>query len=304
MAPRCRNGTRRCKATGACVEPRPPNPPGYTGTGANRRLKQRFTCKHGKRQCQNRVCYATTAHAAGTEANAHTTLTNFLKNRRRPLLNAVIVCLAMSHERISDRVRLVNLLQTFRYVVGVSNIAVPANNAEYQELAPYVPSGRYTQFQMDFLAFRQVTAHSRNPLFDYLHAKQHVPERIVCLDYFFLQVPYYRLRLGMNWLLRDDRNGSGALIKREGKARQLLDFATDVYLGVDHQPPNPSLMREMLREYTAFRGTKTMRCTPVRTTPLYELDQEIDIPGPSGGADNQVARYLDENMPFLHIELR
>jgi hypothetical protein len=216
------------------------------------------------------------------------------------VLNAVIVLLGMSHERISDRVRLANLLQTFRYVVGVSNIAVPHDVAEYRELAPYVPNGRYTQFSMDFKHLRESTARTPNELFDYLEEKDDVPERIVCLDYFFLQHPYYRERYGDNWLLKSvGRHGP----RTEGKARMLLDYATDVYIGIDHPGRNPSEVRQMMADYAAYRGTKTMRLEPVDTSPLYELDDEIDVPGPSGGAENQVLRYLSRN-PELHGEAR
>jgi hypothetical protein len=250
----------------------------------------------------NRVCYKTALFSRSAEDNAAGTLGRWAKKRKqRGLVNAVIVCLAMSHERISDRVRLVNLLQTFKYVVGVSNIRVPVDPSDYEELEPYVLSGRYTQFSMDFKNFRESSARQRNELFDYLEEKQDVPERIVCLDYFFLQHPYYRERYGMNWLLRDRPTGRGR--KEEGKARQLLDYATDVYLGVDDPSPNGSLMQEMIQEYVDYTGPKTMRYDAVLSSPLYELDKEIDIPGPSHGAENQVTRYLDEERPFLHITL-
>ena len=229
-------------------------------------------------------------NAAGIEVNAHGIIANAVRNRQRRLLNAVIVCLAMSHERASDRARLVNLLQTFRYVVGVSFIDLPADPKIYKELAPYVTSGRYKQISMLFKNFRE-TGRSPNPLIVYLQNKQHIPERIVCLDYFFLQHPYYIDQYGMNWLLEGNP-------KREGKAKRLLDYATDVYLGVDKS----GLVKQMMKEYAAYKP-KTMKCTYVQTCPLYELDQEIEeIPGRSG-AVAQMRLYLDQETPFLHVNL-
>jgi hypothetical protein len=197
------------------------------------------------------------------------------------------VALAMSHERAADRTRLVELLKHYQYVLGVSEIVPPKTDAGYKELAPYVSHGRYRQIKFDFKNFRASTHKSPNTLFEAMGSFR-VPEKIVCLDYFFLQHPYYELRYGMNWLLSNK--------KQEGKVRELLDHgATEVFLPVD----KGGLMQRMRDEYAAFPD-KTLTLRVEHSSPLFRSDDQIDIPDRPSAQQN-VRLYLDPKAPFLRI---
>jgi hypothetical protein len=114
-----------------------------------------------------------------------------------------------------------------------------------------------------------------------------VSNKIVCLDYFFLQHPYYEERYGMNWLVNK---------KQEGKVRELLDHgATEVFLPVD----KGGLMQRMRDEYAAFPN-KTLTVRAEHSSPLFRSDEPIDVPDRPSAQQN-VKLYLDPKGPFLRI---
>ena len=318
---RCRrgSGTRRCKATQQCNTPRKPNDP-LPGQKVFRCPKLRGV---SRRQCPNRVCYpsalfnAPHGPVADTPAlrarRATAVAAKVTRNRAKrappkrkkkepappPALppappppsvkgrDTLFVALAMSHERAGDRTRLMELLKHYQYVLGVSEIAPPNTDAGYKELAPYVSHGRYRQIKFDFKNFRASTYKSPNTLFEAMGSFR-VPIKIVCLDYFFLQHPYYEERYGMNWLLSNK--------KQEGKVRELLDHgATEVFLPVD----KGGLMQQMRDEYAAFPAkTLTVRA---EISPLFRSDDQIDNIPDRPSAKQSAHLYLDPKGPFLRI---
>jgi len=292
MLPRCPKTKRRCNATGLCVRAvTEKNAAPYVG--ADKRRGAAFRCKRGSRQCANRVCYRNEAFERGAEANAATVrnraVRRFVEVRRTAALkNAAIVLLGMSHERLSDRVRIVELLKQYRYVVGVSVMRVPADPAAYRELQPYAASGRYQQVEQNFKSLKVSTARKPNTLLELLRdLRERVAEIDVCLDYFFLQHPYYNENYGTNWFVEQGR---------EGKLRKLLDHATSVFLPVDGH----GVVQEMVDGYNAL-PTRTMRVDPVPTTPLHSSDRRIEHIPEKPSADQNVARYLNVTQPFLRI---
>ena len=213
----------------------------------------------------------------------------------RNIPNRLIVVLAMSHERASDRVRILQLLTTHRFVIGVSNIKKPSSIQAYKELAPFVENGRYIYVNMNFKHFR-VTRSSPNDLFIALAHKKHVPERCLCLDYFFLQHPYYSENYGTNWLL--DKEGVRQTVV-EGKCRHLLKYVTDIYLPID----KTGEMMAMINAYRDFPA-KSMTTTMTKTSPLYASDVHLDDIPDRPAAPIQVTTYLNVAHPFLHVRLQ
>jgi hypothetical protein len=132
----------------------------------------------------------------------------------------------------------------------------------------------------------------------------HLPERIVCLDYFFLPHTYYASNYGLNWLYDAGHN-------REGKARQILALATDVYLPVDKSAnlDNPTGMLAMLKQYTTKVRYPTMSIERVQSTPLFESDLTLgEIPngerrGTYVSAEFMVKKWLNDTYPFIRIRL-
>jgi hypothetical protein len=212
-------------------------------------------------------------------------------------MDTLFVALAMSHERLPDRIRLLELLKQYQFVLGVSNIEPPITDAGYKELEPYVSQGRYKQIKFDFKEFRAGTQKSPNSLFEAMHSFD-VPVKIVSLDYFFLQHPYYVERYGMNWLLDDvNQPKRGQPKKKEGKVRELFDHgATQVFLPVDKR----GLMKQMVDEYAAFRA-KTMAVQFTPSSPLFESDERIAHIPDKPSAKQEVEHFLNVETPFLQI---
>lgn len=229
--------------------------------------------------------------------------------QQRNYRRAVFVALAMSHERAPDRQRLIALLDVYEVVVGVSNIAVPTDNADYKDLLPYVLQRRYIYISQDFNNFDRLRNENTNAIVRTLrqYRERGFAERIVSLDYFFLQTSYYRKRYGINWLLKTNPNlnfgsrGRKAFV--EGKAKDLLSEATDVYLPVD----SGGDMKKMVQQYQRDLADKdkTMRVDFVaeRDAPLFQSDDTIgDIVGRPSARRN-VELYLDRAQPFLRVRL-
>jgi hypothetical protein len=186
----------------------------------------------------------------------------------------MIVLFAMSHERDSDRQRLVRLFDTFTYVVAVCDYRNVTNPKECKELEPFYRAGRYIYISSDFKKLRNTTR-SPNAIFGAL-SKIDAARRVLCLDYFFLQRTYYHERYGMDWL--------------SSKCQDLLAYVDEVYLPIDKNGE----MEEMVRH-----GHRGLTLARVNTSPLFESDKTIEIRGrPS--AEQNVRLYL-ANPAFLKI---
>ena len=217
----------------------------------------------------------------------------------------VFVALAISAERHTDRVRILQLLKTYRYVVGVTVIHDP----NLRELTPYAKAGRYIQLDEDFKAIFRNGARSKSLLLREIE-KYDVPVT-VCLDYQFLQRGYYGLRYGTNWLdnqLKGQRKGIG-------KARQLLEAgASAVYLPNDKSPthersskakaPDLSELEQMEEE----NSDDDLTLQYVRTSPLFRSDVKLGAVVAHDGMvrdpEDQRRRFLNEDRPFLKITLQ
>lgn len=222
--------------------------------------------------------------------------------------NEVFIALAISAERHTDRLRILQLLKTYRYVVGVT----VSNDLNMHELHPYAQVGRYVQIQEDFKAIFRNGARSKSLTLLEIE-KHHIPV-IVCLDYQWLQRGYYGLRYGDNWLDNIVRGES----KGGGKARQLLEAgASAVYLPNDKSPTDdrplkpkakarsrePSEIQKMVDEST----DEGLVLHYVKTTPLFREDVKLGaVVAPDGIVRDPVDqrdRFLNEDRPFLRITL-
>lgn len=216
---------------------------------------------------------------------------------------ALMVVLAMSYERETDVRRILALLERYEFVIAVSIIKPPSKLADYGRLLPYVQNGRFEYVEQDFKTMRDSGAR-RPGLLQSIGKHMDLPQRIVCLDYFFLIHTYYASNYGMNWLY-------DAGHKREGKARQILAYATDVYLPVDKSAnaDNPTGMLAMLDQYAKTITYPTMSIEKVQSSPLLESDASLgEIPNPERkgtyvSAEFMVEKWLNEAYPFIHIRL-
>ena len=220
--------------------------------------------------------------------------------------NEVFVALAISAERQTDRLRILQLLKTYRYVVGVS----VSRDSNLRELAPYASAGRYVQINEDFKAIFRNGLRSKSLLL--LEIEKYDIPVIVCLDYQFLQRGYYALRYGTNWFenrVKGSRNGIG-------KARQLLEAgASAVYLPNDKSPtheraskakakaPELSELEQMEEE----NPDEDLTLQYVRTSPLFRSDVKLGAVVAHDGMvrdpEDQRHRFLNEVRPFLKITL-
>jgi hypothetical protein len=217
---------------------------------------------------------------------------------------ALMVVLAMSYERPTDVTRILALLKRYQFVIAASRIGIPSDPKAYGQLWPFVQSGRFEYVQHNFSKMLDTSKRVGLPkIFIAMQKHMALPKRIVCLDYFFLINTYYASNYGMNWLF-DAKN------KREGKARQFLTYATDVYLPVDKckDRRHPTGMTAMLEEYARVPN-HTMSITPVQSTPLMDSDLTCgDMPNTQRKGAVVSAQYmrdtwLDAKQPFIHIRL-
>ena len=144
--------------------------------------------------------------------------------RRSMRPGGLLVSLAISFERSSDRVRILQLLQHFAVVISVSHISPPADRRDYGELYPYVLSSRYLHVSQDFSIL-----HQRNSLSQVLSTHAYLSPRVVVLDYFHLAAGYYSSRYGKSWFSHS-RSGLSPL---PGICQVLLQHVTDVFLPRD-----------------------------------------------------------------------
>ena len=294
---RCERGTRRCRANRKCVAVTPARPAG-------------FRCPRGSKQCPNRICYPSRKFATSPRGVAIETIQRAWRGRQMQQRNyrrAVFVALAMSHERAPDRQRLIALLDIYEVVVGVSNIAVPTNNADYGNLLPFFLQRRYIYISQDFNNFDRMRNENTNAIVRTLrqYRDRGFAERIVFLDYFFLQTSYFRTRYGMNWLLKRNPNLNFGSRGRqgfvEGKAKDLLAGATDVYLPVDSGGDMQEMVRQYRRDLPDHAKTMRLDFVAERDAPLFQSDDSIDIIVGRPSARQNVQRYLDKAQPFLRV---
>ena len=339
--PRCPTGRNRCNATNQCVTkraPRPPRPnqirfrcargtrqcanricyPSRLFAAPNERAANTVAALFRGRQARTQVAQERARRAAERTRRATTVAALFRGRRARTQVarererraaeanaprQALMVTLAMSHERATDRTRLVALLQKYQYVIAVSIIPPPRRPAEYGELLPYVRNGRFEYVQQNFKPRFQVTSRRGNELFTAMQKHRGLPERIVCLDYFFLVSSYYDDNYGTNWLTE---KVAGRTV--EGKVRQILNYATDVYLPVD-KPGDAKISSRMTAMLDAYGRlpTPTMAIQVVQQTPLFDSDLELgELPTPQRrgavvSAQFMKDKWLDAGHPFIHI---
>ena len=197
---------------------------------------------------------------------------------KSPLRDELFIVLAMSHERLSDRIRLLNLLTKYKYVMGVTHIAYPESNDKFLELAPYVESRQYQQLSLNFATVR--IGRLLDKIKEYT-----TPKITVTLDYFFCQANYYKESYGLNWLVKD------------GKAQLLLHAGvTEIYLPVDQS----GHITNMMEAFSKLKST-AMIAEYVTSSPLYEWDLEIPEIPDRETPPNQVRRHLIHKTPFLRI---
>jgi len=198
----------------------------------------------------------------------------------------------MSHERPSDIIRILSLLQTHHLVIGVSR-APPPSAPDLRDLVAFHQSGRYQYVSQDFSHLSRSTSRSPNQLLDLLSTLMHIPSRIVCLDYFSC-VTYNTY--GHNWLHRHGPRLTHPPTHLEGNCAQLLQFATEVYLPND----NRGDLRRMVNRYRSYIQQPTLHLRLTHSSPLATNDLPL---GPIAGrpsASAQITQYL-ANPPFLRV---
>jgi len=198
--------------------------------------------------------------------------------------------LAISAERLTDRLRLLQLLKTYRYVIGVA----VTKDIRLRELEPFAKAGRYVQINEDFKTLKE-TKKSRSLILQEIEKYNNIPV-IVCLDYQWLQNGYYESRYGLNWL--------GA----RGKVNRLLEAgATEVYLPNDKNESQERGLTSGKSKAKALHLSEVeimvrdnqdnaLNIQYVQTTPLYASDMRL---GPVTAEDKMVRDPVDQKLKFL-----
>ena len=206
--------------------------------------------------------------------------------------NSLIVLLGMSHERLSDITRIIQLLQTHQFVIGVSRAPTPTAQ-DLRALLPFSQAGRYIYISQDFSHLDRSTSRSPNQLLDTLSTFNTIPVRSVCLDYYSC-VTYNTY--GHTWLHRTGPRLTHSPTHLEGNCAQLLRFATEVYLPNDNRG---DLLR-MVSSYRSSISCPSMHLRLTHSSPLATNDLPL---GPIDGrpsASSQIAQYL-ASPPFLRV---
>ena len=210
--------------------------------------------------------------------------------RPSPRPGGLLVALAMSHERPSDCIRIVQLLRHFAVVIGVSVIPPPIDPREFRSLLPYHISGRYIHICQDFSVL-----HLRDSLSPVLQAHLYLSPRVAVLDYYHLATGYYLSRYGSSWFSHT-RVG---LPSQPGLSQILLRSVTDIFLPRDKGGTMDSLHRDY---HPLPQLGPALSIHPTHWNPLTRSDFQLSFDDPSLSPSYQLSQYLSQP-PFLRVSI-
>ena len=207
-----------------------------------------------------------------------------------PRPGGLIVTLALSFERQSDRHRIIQLLRHFAVVISVTLIPTPLLADDYDNLQPYFTAGRYIHVCQDFSVL-----HRRDNLSPTLSAHMYLSPRVVSLDYYHLASGYYPARYGVHWFSHP-RLGLPGL---QGTCHILLQFVTDIFLPRDKGGDLDSLRQSY---HSLPPEGPHLSITPSYWNPLTRSDFRLTTLEPSLSPTYHLAQYLLQP-PFFRIHL-